>query len=552
MPRSGSVLAVLAVMAVMVTYVETMVLPAFSQFVSFFGNAPVSTVIWILAAYLLVGTVATPIFGKLGDHYGKKRLLLIAMGTYAAAVTAAGFTPEIGSSVGLSLAGQLNLLIAVRAVQGVGLAMFPLGFAMIPEVFPASRVGRAQGVISAMFSVGAALGLVGGGWIAQNYGWQLTYHTVVPVAIGLVVVAAWIVPESPTRKVEPLDFLGISLLGISLGSVMVALTEAPYWGWGNPGAVRWGVLPWGTPEFLVLAAVAAGAFVVWERMTESPVVRFASLRPRNIWISNVTGILAGVMMYLGFTVVTIIAEEPVAPGFNLTEVGMGLLALPAALSMLALGPLAGSLSTTRGPKPVMVVGFTLQVAAFLGLYVAHGTPLEVLLFMIPAMTGIVWSLIAMTNIIVLSVERTELGIQTGMNQTFRNLGSALGPVLATSILSAYLLTVPLGPGRTFETFANEGYRVVFATAAALGAIGVLLSLGLRNFRYRQDGTRSDSTSPMGRTEARSERRSPVVDPADPILTPLDQTNARFIHGRALERIEAPGPVRPVEPTGPSG
>jgi len=92
-PRAArAVLLILAVMALMVTYVETMVLPAFKQFYTFFDGAPYTTIAWILSAYLLVGTVATPIFGKLGDKYGKKRMLLIVMSIYAAAVSVAGFT----------------------------------------------------------------------------------------------------------------------------------------------------------------------------------------------------------------------------------------------------------------------------------------------------------------------------------------------------------------------------------------------------------------------------------------------------------------------------
>ncbi|HXY12748.1 MAG TPA: MFS transporter, partial [Thermoplasmata archaeon] len=189
-PRAArGVLIVLAVMAMMVTYVETMVLPAFENFVTFFNNAPATTVVWILSAYLLIGTVATPIFGKLGDKYGKKRMLLFVMVLYAAAVSVAGFTPNIGDAFGVSRANQIYLLIAARAFQGLGMGMFPLAFAILPEVFPAVRVGQAQGIVSGMFAAGAAAGLVGGGYIAYTFGWQLTYHTVTPIAVLLLVLA---------------------------------------------------------------------------------------------------------------------------------------------------------------------------------------------------------------------------------------------------------------------------------------------------------------------------------------------------------------------------
>ena len=132
-PRAArGAIIVLAVMALMVTYVETMVLPAFRAFITFFDNAPTTTVVWIVSAYLLVGTVATPIFGKLGDKYGKKRMLIFVMSLYAVAVSVAGFTPNIGTALGVSTANQIYILIGVRAFQGLGMGMFPLAFAMLP------------------------------------------------------------------------------------------------------------------------------------------------------------------------------------------------------------------------------------------------------------------------------------------------------------------------------------------------------------------------------------------------------------------------------------
>lgn len=225
-PRAArAVIIVLAVMALMVTYVETMVLPAFKAFITFFDNAPTTTVVWIVSAYLLIGTVATPIFGKLGDKYGKKRMLVFVMGLYAVVVSIAGFTPDIGSALGVSRANQIYLLIGVRAIQGLGMGMFPLAFAMLPEVFPAARVGQAQGVIGGMFASGAALGLVGGGYIAYNFGWQLTYHTVTPIAILLVILAYVVLRESPNLSPKPIDIPAASPPSAS---------RSPSSCWGSP------------------------------------------------------------------------------------------------------------------------------------------------------------------------------------------------------------------------------------------------------------------------------------------------------------------------------
>jgi len=510
-PRAArAVLLILAVMALMVTYVETMVLPAFKQFYTFFDGAPYTTIAWILSAYLLVGTVATPIFGKLGDKYGKKRMLLIVMSIYAAAVSVAGFTPNIGDAFGLGRANEIYLLIGVRAVQGIGMAMFPLAFAMIPEVFPASRVGTAQGVVSAMFAGGAALGLAGGGYVAQGYGWQLTYHTIIPLAVLLVILAFLVLRESPHREPKPIDIPGVTSLGIALSMFMFGITEGVYWGWSNFSAVSWGGLPWGVPEFFILAVVAVAFFLLWEPRAKFPIVSFAALKQRNIWVSNVNGLFAGIAMFLFFVALVLLVENPISPGFGLDGFQFGLVALPSAISMLAFGPFIGRTVSRVGPKPVMVIGFGVMGIGATGLALAHGSIFSTILFTIPCMVGNVSVLIAMSNVIVLSVSPRELGIQNGMNQTFRNLGSAIGPVITTTVIASFTTAYLVGPGQSVQVPSNTGYLVVFSLAAVIALVGFVLSLALRNFRYSAEGVRNDAAAPgvLGAASSRADE-SPV-------------------------------------------
>ncbi len=493
-----NVLIVIAVMALMVTYVETMVIPAFDSFVTFFDDAPATTVVWIVSAYLLVGTVATPIFGKLGDKYGKKRMLVIVMSLYAVAVALAGFSPNIGAAFGIDRANQIYVLIGIRAFQGLGMGMFPLAFAMLPEVFPAARVGGAQGIVSAMFAAGASLGLVGGGYIAYTSGWQLTYHTVVPVAVIVAILAYVILRESPHLTPAPIDYPGIASLGFALATAMFGITEGSYWGWSNFSAVSFGGVPWGVPQFFLLAIVGIGFFLFWEPRAKYPVVSFAALKKRNIWISNVNGVFVGMGMFLIFIGLTILVEYPYAPGFGFNEFQMGLVSVPSSLGMLATAPLWGRFVSKSGPKPVMITGFAVMALGGLGLTAFHANIYELMLFAIPALVGNVAVLIAMSNIIVLSVGRDELGIQTGMNQTFRNLGSAVGPVVAATVTASFLMTtyitVPGVPVPVpIQTYAITGFELVFGITAALALVGLLLALGLRNFRFLADGTRAAST-----------------------------------------------------------
>ncbi len=539
-PRAATiVLVIIAGMALMVTYVETMVLPAFSTFQTFFElpatSQSTATITWIVSAYLLVGTIATPIFGRLGDIYGKKRMLLVAMSIYAAAVTVAGFTPNIGSALGVSTPHQIYLLIGVRAIQGIGMGMFPLGFAMLPEVFPAARVGESQGIVSAMFAAGAALGLVGGGWISQSYGWQVTYHTVIPVAIILVVAAALLLRESPILVQESVDIPGVSSLGFGLAMLLLGITEGADWGWTNFNGAALGPLPWGVPEFFILAAVGFAFFVWWEDRAKEPVVRLASLKIRNILVSNVNGLLVGVAMFLMFVSDTILFEYTLntgssplgplsgytGPGFGVTPLTMGLLTLPAALGMLTFGPILGRRVGRVGPKPIMMLGFTLISVGGFGLIWFNHILIAVVILPILVLVGIVGVLIAMSNVIVLSVSPKELGIQTGMNQTFRNLGSAIGPVLVASILASFTTTYLLtysGGTIPVSGFTDAGFQTCFAAVTLLGVVGFGFSLALRNYRFAADGTREDAgarngapASPRPGEGARPE----VVHPAPP-------------------------------------
>ena len=514
-PRAArSVLIILALMALMVMYVETMVIPAFKSFVLFFDDAPATTVVWIVSAYLLVGTVATPIFGKLGDKYGKKRMLVLVMSLYAVAVSLAGFSPNIGAAFGADRANQINVLIGIRAFQGLGMGMFPLAFAMLPEVFPAKRVGQAQGIVSGMFAAGASLGLVGGGYISYVWGWQLTYHTVIPVAVVLAVLAYVILRESPHLTPEPIDYPGIASLGFALATVMFGLTEGAYWGWTNFSAVSYAGIGWGVPEFFLLALAGTVFFLLWEPRSPNPVVSFTALKQRNIWISNVNGIFVGMGMFLVFIGLVILVEYPYAPGFGLNEFQMGLVSVPASLSMLALAPLWGRIVASSGPKPVMVAGFGVMALGGLGLALFNSNIYELILFSIPALAGNVAVLIAMSNIIVLSVSPKELGIQTGMNQTFRNLGSAVGPVVAATVTASFMATTYVIVAHVpvpvpVPTYQIVGFQIVFGITAAASVVGMLLSLGLRNFRFLADGSRTGLETGAERNPRRDEPGVPT-------------------------------------------
>src|SRR5919107_3340874 len=169
------VLAILSCIATMVMYAETMLIPAIPDLINDF-HASYSTSSWILTSYLIAGAVMTAIAGKVSDIYGRKKILLIIMVIYAIGVSMAGFALDI------------YFMIFARAIQGIGMSMFPIAFGMIRDQFPREKISIGQGVITSMFASGAVVGLTVGGIIVQDYGWQTTLFTIIPIAIALLLI----------------------------------------------------------------------------------------------------------------------------------------------------------------------------------------------------------------------------------------------------------------------------------------------------------------------------------------------------------------------------
>jgi MFS family permease len=497
--RAAIVLVLLASAALMVNYVETMLVPALPTLVTFFDGVPYTTVAWVVSAYLLVGVSTTPLFAKLGDIYGKKRMLIVVLGLYAAAVSVTGFTPQLATTLGLSRFNAVYLLIAVRGLQGVGLAMFPLAFAMVGEELPPVKVAQAQGLIGAMFAIGAALGLFGGAWLIQTYGWQFAYHTVIPFAVVILALAVVALPESHHRLSVRLDIPGAAFLGTALATFLLGLSQGPAWGWSQLAAIRPGGVPLGVPELFALSAAFAVLFYLRERTAAAPMVHLERFRQRNLAISYVGALFVGASLFLGFVGLTILVETPIV-GLGRTVFEFGVLSLPTTMSMLVAAPFVGRGISRFGPKPVMMLGAALASGGFLLLLTFDQTYTELLLAPIPTFVGLVMMIIAITNIVVLSSRRGETGIQTGMAEMFQDLGASIGPVLVATILTSFTgvfatgVTGPSGPvAVTLPTLT--GFHWLFGVGALFSATCGVLAGFLRNYTFDPAGQRSDAPSP---------------------------------------------------------
>jgi EmrB/QacA subfamily drug resistance transporter len=443
----GLTLAVLATAALSFALLQTMVVPALPAIQHEFGASP-STVSWVMTIYLLTASVATPIFGRMGDMFGKERLLVIVL-----LVLAAG-------TVVSAVSGSLAVLIAGRAIQGAGGAIFPLAFGIIRDEFPRERVGAGIGLISATFGIGGGAGLVLSGLIVDNLSYAWIFWLALVVILGAVVATFLFVPESPVKSPAKIDWGGAVLMAVGLSAVLLAVSEGNGWGWGS-----WRVL-----GLIVVGLAVLAAWARFELRVPQPMVDMHMMRLRGVWTTNVTALLVGFGMFGSFLLVPQLVQLPVSTGigFGATVTQAGLYLLPSSVVMLFAGPAAGWLGARVGMRLPLLVGIALVGLGFVQLAVLHGEPWHVYVNSVLTGAGIGLSFASMATLVVDAVPQTQTGVATGMNTIMRSVGGALGAQIAASIVAAHV-----GAG---GLPAESGFVLAFVISA--GALALAFAAAL--------------------------------------------------------------------------
>ena len=447
--HSGRLLAVLALGGCAFAMLQSLVVPALPTLQRDLHTTPAG-VTWIFTAYLLAASVATPIAGRLGDMFGKKRTLVVVL-------TGLG-----GGTLLAAVATTLPVLIGARAIQGLGGAIFPLAFGIVRDEFPRERVAGGIALISGLLGVGGGLGIILAGPILAH----LDYHWLfwIPLAVIAVTVLATmlIIPESPVRAPGNVDWTGATLLSLWLVCLLVAISEAPTWGWLS---VR-------TLGLLVAAAVLVCAWIWAERRSRSPLVDMRMMQLRGVWTTNLAGFLLGIGMYSSFVLIPQFVETPASNGygFGSSVTQAGLFLIPSTIAMMIASPLGGRLSGSFGSKVPLVLGSTVTMLAFLLLAVAHSAHWQVYLASLMLGFGVGFAFAAMANLIVEAVRPDQTGVATGMNTVMRTIGGAIGGQVVASILAASLLV---------DGFPKEaGYTLSFVIMAVALAAGIVASLAV--------------------------------------------------------------------------
>ena len=408
------VLAVLSLAGLAYAVLASAVIPALPTFQHSL-HASETGAAWLLTGFLLSASVGTSIIGRLGDIYGKERLLLwtlivLAVGTLLAAV-----------------AGSLALLILARVIQGVAGGIFPLAFSIARDEFPAEKVPGSIGLMSSILGVGSGFGLVLGALIVQHLGW----HWLFWIPLVVTVLAAWCtwryIPESPVRAPGRVNWLAATLMSVGICALLIGIAQTTVWGWGGT-------------RTLALFTVGLAFCALWvavEVRSRHPLVDMTMMRLRGVWTTNLAAFLLGAGMYSSFIVLPQFAQLPKSTGFGFGSsiVVANLYLLPAALTMGVLGFAAGGVSRRFGSKAALIVGTSISAVAFAYAALEHHHPYDMLITATLLGIGIGLAFAALGNLIVQAVPFTQTGVASGMNTVMRTLGGALGGQISATFIS---------------------------------------------------------------------------------------------------------------------
>jgi len=450
---------VIVILPLLVMYTEAMLTPALPQIQREFVINP-NDVSWILTIYLLVGTVSAAIFGKLGDMYGKKRMFLISLAFYTVGVIFNGFAPSF------------RWLLVSRAIQGIGMAIFPLAFSLVREEFPPKMVPQVQGMISAMFGVGMVIALPLGAYVTQHWGWRWTYHSAAPFVVLMFFLAWRVLRESRYINPGKVDWQGALFLSWAVIPALVAVTRAPNVGWSSRETIT----------LFLVSIIGAIVLVLWERRSENPLIPLDIIGSRNPAIVNlgITFAAFGISM-MSQANTYIFQMPPQFGGFGKTILQSGLLMTPMAGVMLVIAPLAGKVMPKIGAKPLALSGALIASSglAVLAKYATHMSLWQFVGIITFVGAGITLMNISFINILVFSVPPRAMGVATGANSLFRNFGSTWGPAIAGTVMTMYyVLFQPPGAYRAIRIPTSKAYEVLFGTAAGIYIFLALLTLAI--------------------------------------------------------------------------
>ena len=408
----------------------------------------ISTLEWTVNAFTLTYAAGIITAAALGDRFGRRLIFVTGLGVFTL------------SSIACALAPTAELLIAARAVQGLGAAMvMPVSLTILTTAFSAKRRGAVVGIWGGIGGLAVAAGPLVGGAITEGLSWHWIFWVNAPIGVATVLLSLFRLPESKGPATR-LDLVAAALIAGGSVAVVWGLIRAGDEGWTSGTALA----------TLALGVALIVAFVVWEARATEPMLPMHLFRNRSFAAGNVTGFLmSGTIFSAAFLV-----AQYMQFGLGYSPLGTGLRLLPWTAMPMVVAPAAGLLSDRIGRRPVLVLGMLLQGAGLLWFAllatagVAYG---QLVLPLIVAGIGISMALPIAPTVVVSSVKPYEMGKASGVNSTLQRFGAAFAIALATAVFAA---NGHIGTAASFQA----GFRPALAVVASLSVLGAVVALAV--------------------------------------------------------------------------
>ncbi|ROO85562.1 MFS transporter [Actinocorallia herbida] len=456
----GVYVAILAFAGITVSLMQTLVIPLVPRLPGLLHASTADTA-WTVTATLLAAAVVTPVIGRLGDMYGKRRMLVLSLGILVA------------GAVVVALSDSLAPMLVGRTLQGLAGGVIPLGISIMRDELPPERLGSATATMSSSLGVGSALGLPTAALIADHAHWHVLFW--IAAALGALAIALVLVfiPESRVRSGGRFDLVGALGLSVVLVCLLLVVSKGTDFGWTSPATLGLGA-----------AAVAVlAAWIPFELRVRGPLVDLRTSARPQVLLTNTASVVFGFAMFGIALVLPQILQLPEATGYGLGQsmLSVGLVMAPQGLVMMAMAPLSARISRARGPKATLMLG-AFVVACGYGLVLLMSDHLwQLILASCVIGAGIGFGYGSMPALIMGAVPVSETAAANSLNTLMRAVGTSVSSAVAGAVLAG--MTVAVGSA-VFPAF--DGLRLVLAVCAGASLLTVAIASCIPG-RPREDG-----------------------------------------------------------------
>ncbi|CAM3188626.1 MFS transporter [Nocardioides dubius] len=447
--RAGAIVFVLAFAGITAALMQTLVVPLLLELPDLLDTTT-SNAAWVVTVTLLTAGVATPVSGRLGDLYGKRRVMLVCASVLV-----------VGSLI-CALSSTVVPMIVGRGLQGVGMGIVPLGISALKELLPPEKLGSSIALMSASMGVGGALGLPVAAAVAEHSDWHTLFWGATGLAVIVTVLIATLVPATPAQAKGKFDPIGAIGLGAGLVCLLLGVSKGADWGWSDPL----------TLACLIAAPILFVAWGFWELRVSDPLVDLRVTARPVVLLTNAAALVVGFAMYAQSLILPQLLQMPEETGYGLGQsmLAMGLWMLPGGFMMMLVSPLGAKLSAARNPKVTLTLGAAIVAVGYLMAAMLMGHTWGITLSVMVISSGIGFAYGAMPALIMGSVPMSEIGSANSFNTLMRSVGTSIAGAVVGVVLAQ--MTHDYGG---YELTSETGFRTGLLIGAGVALVAALVA-----------------------------------------------------------------------------